>query len=97
MKVVISLIITILSYISIGICSIWSIVSFLIYLVKDIPFNWWSLWSIIISIVVMIVSLVLTAVFKAVNHNKVYTQHIDNKPKSRWELRLEEAIKNKNK
>ena len=28
---------------------IWVIVEFLIYLVKDTPFNWWSVWTILIS------------------------------------------------
>lgn len=97
MKVIISMALTILSYISIGICSIWTIVSFLIYLVKDIPFNWWSLWSIIISIVVMTVSIILTVVFKTIHDNKIIAHYQQNKPKSRWKLKLEEVIKNKNK
>jgi undecaprenyl pyrophosphate phosphatase UppP len=49
---IMGLLIKILSILTINVSAIWAVVSFLIYLVKDKEFNWWSIWLIIIGFVV---------------------------------------------
>lgn len=44
MNKTIASILTVVSGISFAICVVWVIVSFLIYLVKDLPFNWFVFW-----------------------------------------------------
>lgn len=41
-------ILALISYMVTYICGIWAIVEFVIYLVKDDPFNWWSIVFIVI-------------------------------------------------
>ena len=49
--------ISLISYLGIYVSVIWAIVSFIIYLVKDIAFNWWSICVIIVCIVILILSI----------------------------------------
>ena len=44
---------------------VWAVISFLIYLVKDIPFNWHSVWLSILSIVLYIICGSLFVMIKA--------------------------------
>lgn len=53
-------ILTIISGIGIGVCKIWAIISFLIYLFKDTPFNWDSIYYGITFIVVYFISSILS-------------------------------------
>ncbi len=47
----------ILSIIGVAFSFIWMIVEFLIYLIKDLPFNWWSVGLFAISSVTLIIAL----------------------------------------
>ena len=38
---------------------IWAIIEFILYLVKDKEFNWWSVWTFLISVATGIISLLL--------------------------------------
>ena len=44
-------------------CGIWAIIEFILYLAEDIPFNWWSIYTYIISLIVAIISWFLSTVF----------------------------------
>lgn len=59
MKTLIAIIL-LLSFITFSGCGIWVIGEFTAYIVKDIPFNWWSLYSCIISFVIIISCLLST-------------------------------------
>ena len=56
-------IILMLSLFSIYGCGIWAIVEFILYLAKDMPFNWWSLYSCIISLITAVIFWILSMVF----------------------------------
>ena len=92
MKTIIFAGLTLLSYISIIGSIIWCIVSFTIYLVKDIPFNWLALWVLIGSVVLTILSGILTVIF-SVKSDQDYKKMITPKKQhlSRWEQRLRDA------
>lgn len=34
-----------IAWVGVAICPIWAIIEFILYLVKDRPFNWWSVWT----------------------------------------------------
>jgi len=65
MKTITTMIIMIISYIGCAVTPIWAIVEFILYLVKDREFNWWSVWTFIISIIVAIVSVTIMASIKS--------------------------------
>lgn len=101
-KTVFSAVVMMLSYAGITISGIWTIVEFIIYLVKDHQFNWWSLWTLIISICTLIVSMVATLIFAALQKKNASSfPTSDTRPhfvkKSKFQLRLEEMEKQKNK
>ena len=52
MKIIILLIVQRIAAVAANITFIWGIVEIALYLVKDKEFNWWSVWSFIISAVV---------------------------------------------
>lgn len=79
----------VLSYITISASSIWAIVEFILYLVKDHSFNWWSVWLIPIAILVTIVSSILIMLNKPTPVKKMNTN------KSNFQKRLEELRKQK--
>lgn len=53
----------IISYICLVISVVWGVVSFIIYITKDIPLDWGSVWCIGGSLVLMITMFVLNAIF----------------------------------
>lgn len=61
MKVFFALIFQIVAYIGCMICGVWALIAFILYLAKDIPFEWWSLWSLIGCIVLSIILLIINA------------------------------------
>lgn len=62
-KIVTSVFFMVVAYVGIPLSSIWAIVGFILYLVKDTPFNWWSIWSFLICIFMFLVNIALTVVF----------------------------------
>jgi len=58
-KVLMILITNIVLYLMLTISTIWMAGSFLIYLVKDIPFNYWSLFIFSVSLVLLTVNFFL--------------------------------------
>jgi len=62
MKTILFIAITILSYIGLVGCGIWSIVGFILYLVKDTPFNWLSVELLAVSLFLLIVGMIGAAV-----------------------------------
>lgn len=61
---------SILAWVSCTGSVLWVAVSFLIYLVKDIPFNWWSVWSVAISYSVVICGCIGLALFSMKEQKK---------------------------
>ena len=53
------LIFKIIGFLGAWITPIWAIVEFILYLVKDREFNWWSVWLFLVSIVFILVALAL--------------------------------------
>ena len=62
MKALLTAVLTFISRIACAVSVIWIIVEFLIYLVKDKPFNWWSVWAMLISGFLTFAFFILTAV-----------------------------------
>jgi energy-coupling factor transporter transmembrane protein EcfT len=60
MKTIIFMILMVISYLCVAGSAIWALVSFVVYLVKDIPFDWTSIKTLVASVIVMIIMLVLT-------------------------------------
>lgn len=90
-KMKITMLITcILSGITFGICKIWIIVSFILYLVKDEPFNWAVFWTAVWMIPICLVSYVATMVMKDKPRSKRFTP-VTKLKKSKFAQRLEEA------
>jgi hypothetical protein len=66
MKTVITGIFVVLSYICAIVFKIWALISFILYLVKDRPFDWFSLWLCIGGWGGVIVFGLLSIIFKHV-------------------------------
>lgn len=66
--------------------ALWALVSFILHLAKDTPFQWWSLYTFGISFVALMVAMILRALHEA----KVEAEIEAAKPKSRWRQRIEE-------
>lgn len=64
MKLIVSAILLYLSVIAANVAAFWAVVEFVLYLVKDHVFNWWSVWTLIISIVLSLIFAVLFAMWK---------------------------------
>ena len=65
MKIISLLIIQWIAVVSANIAFLWAIIEFILYLVKDKSFNWWSVWYFIISVVIALVCLVFALVVKS--------------------------------
>lgn len=92
MKVIITLFLQVIAYGCSIVSCIWAVVEFLIYLVKDKEFNWWSVWSILISIGLGIILFVLNIVF-AITKKEENTNPPERKSyKSRLQQRLDQKI-----
>lgn len=63
MKVVLTSVAAIIAYLGSVVSSIWAIVEFILYLVKDKIFNWWSVWSILICAVLALVLFIFSSIF----------------------------------
>lgn len=64
MKLIVSIFLLYLSVITANVAVIWAAVEFVLYLVKDHVFNWWSIWALIISTVLSFMFAVLSAMYK---------------------------------
>jgi len=85
--------IALITYLSCIGCFIWAIVEFIIYLVKDKPFNWLSLWICGASVVIALVSFVLGVVYEAKTDSNL---KISKSKPSKFQQRLDEMIKSRN-
>lgn len=63
MKYVLSGLMSIVCYLGTFASCIWAIVEFILYLVKDKTFNWWSVWMILICGGATVLMFILSAVF----------------------------------
>lgn len=64
MKHILVLIALFISAISITVTSIWAVVEFILYIAKDNPFDWWSVWLMIISVILTILFYILTVILE---------------------------------
>lgn len=93
MKSLLFIFLTVLIGLSVFATKIWIIASFLIYLFKDQPFDWWSVWCSIISWVLLIVLYPIS-----IYYSKKQKQIIESAPgqpglpKSKFQTRLDAAI-----
>ena len=73
---------------------VWAIVEFILYLVKDKIFNWWSVWLAVIFGVLALVMFIVIAIFSAKTRSDSYKRFLENRstsfPQSRFEKRLAE-------
>lgn len=88
MKVIITIVLAVVAYLGISISFIWAIVEFILYLVKDKDFNWWSIWSIILCVVTAVV-LTFVVVFMEHKAKRDVLNSFGGK-KSKFQQRLEE-------
>jgi len=65
MKKLITLALGLISYFGSAASCVWAVVEFILYLVKDKEFNWWSVWMILICGVIAIVFLFIAAITEA--------------------------------
>ena len=109
MKTLLTAVLTFISRIACAISVIWIIVEFLIYLVKDKPFNWWSVWAMLISGFLAFAFFILTAMYAHKEKKKIIEKFAANGrdengiKKSSFQTKLEEMsqrrqsqIRNKN-
>ena len=81
------------------ICLIWTAISFILYLVKNTPFNWDSLyWTVGLTVATLIVA--LCGVFVVLKAEKQAKEDAKNNPtpsrfKSRFQKRLEQMAEEK--
>jgi phosphotransferase system glucose/maltose/N-acetylglucosamine-specific IIC component len=89
MKIIFTLLLQIIAYAGSVVSSIWAIVEFILYLVKDKAFNWWSVWMILICIGAGIVLFFFNLFFMIKQRSK--ESKTENRfGKSRFQQRLEE-------
>lgn len=72
---------------------VWAIIEFILFLVKDKEFNWWSVWIFVISAVVAIILNIIVVVTKVKQRNRTRVdmkQHQVTEKKSKFQERLEE-------
>ncbi len=63
MKVILTTILATLAHLGSVVSCIWAIVEFILYLVKDKVFNWWSVWMILICVGLAVAMSLLSVVF----------------------------------
>lgn len=93
MKVISLLVAKVLAIITANVAFVWAIIEFILYLVKDKEFNWWSVWAFVISVVVAIVLVIIASVMAVKNRNSAmadFKQRRTTGKKSRFQERLEE-------
>ena len=87
MKIISLLIIQWIAVVAANVTFLWGIIEFILYLIKDKAFNWWSVWGFIISVVIALVCVVFALIVKS----KARTTSINSgRFKSRFQQRLEE-------
>ena len=92
MKKFLSLLLVIISYIISVISSIWMIVEFVIYLVKDKPFNWNSLYVFIVSVIATILFQFIFFII-TINGKSKTIDRTTTLTKSKFQQRLEDIAK----
>lgn len=65
MKTIILILAGVLAYLGSTISIVWAIVEFVLYIAKDKPFNWWSIWTLIICIVLSFALFILGVYLEA--------------------------------
>ena len=85
----------ILAFFGSGLSFLWSAIEFLIYLFKDLKFNWESVWSFIWCIVLVFVFLFLDVVSTVDSVGTTTRQNIPPKKKSAFQERLDRMAKEK--
>ena len=97
MKRISLLIVKVLSVIVANLSLLWCLIEFILYLVKDKDFNWWSIWVFIIAIMI-IGSVTLYEDISKKNKAKEKLlkkfEEFNHRPKSRFQAKLNE-ISNK--
>lgn len=72
----------------------WSIISFILYLVKDTDFQWWAFTIFIVSLILGFVLMFITALLKNIEKKKSANKVVDRYDrKSKFQQRLEKAAK----
>lgn len=84
MKALLLSVTALIFYFGFYICCVWSVVEFILYLVKDKEFNWWSLWSILICVVISFTSFVFAVILSDDSRQKPVFE------RSSFQERLEE-------
>lgn len=97
MKTLSSIALVVVASIAASVTGVWAIVAFILYLVKDIPFNWWSVWAFVISLIMIPIAYVFTIVAAANERKEAVAKMSKNRTsagkKSRFQQRLEEMQK----
>jgi len=92
MKTILTGVTAFLAYLGAVASSIWAIVEFILYLVKDKVFNWWSVWMILICAGVALLMFIASAVFAVKNKSEI-KNFTEVGKKSRFQERLEQMQK----
>lgn len=98
MKIISLVVLQILAVIGANISFVWVIIEFILYLVKDKSFNWWSVWIFIISVVMAIGLTLIVSIIKIKSTNslsKKMTSNLNTHKRSKFQERLEQLEKKK--
>ena len=71
--------------------SLWVTVEFILYIAKDKPFNWLSVWACLVSIVLLFISIFIIAYDKEIEKLRSKSNG-----KSRFQQKLEEKLNEHN-
>jgi high-affinity Fe2+/Pb2+ permease len=99
MKVISLLVVKVLAVIVANLAFFWAIIEFILYLVKDKVFNWWSVWTFCISVAVALVVVAYGGIYAIKNRNKALNslkKMREDKPKSRFQQKLDKAMEQAN-
>lgn len=96
MRTISLLIVKVLAVIVANISFLWVIIEFILYLVKDKSFNWWSVYTFIISVVVALAIVIYASVVKVKASKKRLNDLIGKPRKSKFQQKLDEAMSKAN-
>lgn len=91
MKYIVTYLLAVIFYLASSICSIWALIEFIIYLVKDKEFNWWGVQGMFIFLAAAIGMSILAFIIKVKNPKP--TKSRTPLKKSKWQQRMDEIQK----
>lgn len=102
MKIILMFLTIVIAYIGITASAIWAIVEFILYLVKNDPFNWWSIGTLVSCLIAYPILAILTSFILSNEKDKLKAKlaaqgrNADGSRKLSSQIRLEEMFAARN-